>query len=243
MKQTRMMMTMPITVEIVGNSQEIAEIIEKVYAYFGYIDSKFSVYKRDSEISKINRNELNPEEYSDDMKLILKLADKTRIETGGYFNIITPRGDYNPSGIVKGWAIYQASKMIADAGFNEYFVDAGGDIEARGKYWKVGIRDPKKTDQIAKIIYLKNRGIATSGAYLRGDHIYDPITKRAACEVASMTVIAENVYEADRYVTAAFAMGKKGVYFIEQLEGFEGYMIDHDGIATMTSGFNYYENL
>lgn len=45
------------------------------------------------------------------------------------------------------------------------------------------------------------------------------------------------MYEADRYATAAFAMGRAGIHFIEDMPGFEGYLIDSDGIATMTSGF------
>ena len=35
-------------------------------------------------------------------------------------------------------------------------------------------------------------------------------------------------------------MGRDGIVFIEQLEGFEGYMIDAQGIATLTSGFERY---
>jgi hypothetical protein len=35
-------------------------------------------------------------------------------------------------------------------------------------------------------------------------------------------------------------MGKKGIYFIEQLPGFEGYMIDASAQATYTSGFERY---
>ena len=55
-----------------------------------------------------------------------------------------------------------------------------------------------------------------------------------------MTVIGPNVYEADRFATPAFAMGKKGIDFVENLPGLEGYMVDKDGIATMTSGFEKY---
>ena len=34
-----------------------------------------------------------------------------------------------------------------------------------------------------------------------------------------------------------FAMQREGINFIEKLKGLEGYMIDKNGIATMTSGF------
>jgi thiamine biosynthesis lipoprotein len=50
-------------------------------------------------------------------------------------------------------------------------------------------------------------------------------------------VIGPNVYDADRFATAAFAMGRNGIEFIEKLAGFEGYLIDQERQATYTSGF------
>jgi thiamine biosynthesis lipoprotein len=89
-------------------------------------------------------------------------------------------------------------------------------------------------------------GIATSGTYERGDHIYNPqgrqIPKlvRNDSEVVSVTVIAKNIYDADRFATAAFAMGRNGIYFLEAKKGLEAYMIDKQGIATSTNGFSKY---
>jgi len=61
-----------------------------------------------------------------------------------------------------------------------------------------------------------------------------------ATEIESLTVIGPNIYEADCYATAGFAMGKDGINFIEKLPNFEGYMVDHNGIATLTTNFNKY---
>ncbi len=58
--------------------------------------------------------------------------------------------------------------------------------------------------------------------------------------VVSLTVVGPNIYEADRFATAAFAMGEAGIMFIEKLPGFEGYMVNDNGIATFTSGFEKY---
>jgi thiamine biosynthesis lipoprotein ApbE len=35
-------------------------------------------------------------------------------------------------------------------------------------------------------------------------------------------------------------MGRRGIEFIESIESLEGYMIDKDGMAVMTSGFEKY---
>jgi thiamine biosynthesis lipoprotein len=59
-------------------------------------------------------------------------------------------------------------------------------------------------------------------------------------DVVSLTVIGPNIYEADRFATAAFAMGEEGIRFIGRLAGFEGYMIDRRGQATFTNGFTRY---
>ena len=84
----------------------------------------------------------------------------------------------------------------------------------------------------------KGCGIATSGTYVRGQHIYDPRRPgRPIEDIVSLTVIGPDVLEADRFSTAAFAMGRSGIHFIEELAGFEGYVVDSGGIAIQTSGF------
>lgn len=237
-------MGMPITVEIVGRS-DAAELIDKVFDYFVHVDEKFSPFKETSEVSKINRAELVPSEYSNEMREVLNLAEETWRATDGYFEVIH-QGKFNPSGLVKGWAVYNAANILRRAGVDNFFIDAGGDIEYAGKNanlesWKIGIRNPFAIDKITKVISSAGGGIATSGTYLRGEHIYNPKNGEAVNEIVSLTVIGPNIYDADRFATAAFAMGKKAIYFIESLVGFEGYMIDATGIGTMTSGFENYE--
>jgi thiamine biosynthesis lipoprotein ApbE len=43
--------------------------------------------------------------------------------------------------------------------------------------------------------------------------------------------------------TAIFAMGKYGINFLENKNSLEGYLIDKNGIATMTSGFEQYTKI
>ncbi len=243
MKQLQLLMGMPITVEIVDPDVTEADI-ENVFAYFRAVDATFSTYKEHSEISKINRGELCEEEYSADMKTILALSEQSRQETGGYFDI-RHNGIIDPSGIVKGWAILQAAYLLKDAGFTNFYIDAGGDIQVSGKKgsnpWRIGIRNPFNRKEIVKTLAVTDKGIATSGTAVRGQHIYNPHNPGVPLQdIVSLTIIGPNVYEADRFATAAFAMGRKGISFIEQLAGFEGYMIDASARATFTSGFERY---
>lgn len=243
MKQTRLLMGMPITIEVV-DSAITQDDLDKVFAYFVSVDETFSTYKATSEISKINRGELLVAQYSEDMQIILALSEQTKKDTRGYFDI-QHDGMIDPSGIVKGWAIQNAAKMLKAWGFCHFYIDAGGDIQVSGnkdgKLWRIGIRNPFNRTEHVKVLALTNRGIATSGTAIRGQHIYDPYNwDTMLLDVVSITVIGPNIYEADRFATAAFAMGKKGIQFIEKLVGFEGYMIDAHARATFTSGFERY---
>ncbi len=248
MKQTRLLMGMPVTVEIVDGGANDA-IFDEVYAYFTHIDETFSPYKATSELTAINRDKTPRESWSEEMAMVFLLAEETKQATGGYFDITKPDGNYDPSGLVKGWAIWNAAKLIEKRGFRNFYVDAGGDIQAQGRNaegekWSVGIRNPWNADETVKTVYVTNEGVATSGTYIRGEHIYNPKAGGAAAnEIISLTVVGPNIYEADRFATGAFAMGRDAIRFISSLQGFEGYMIDKDRVATMTEGFARYTEL
>ncbi len=244
MKLTEAIMGTAISIEILDSPTE--EIFNRVFDYFKYVDEKFSTYKETSEISKINRAELKLEDASQDMQLIFKLSELTKKQSKNYFDIHKPDGSIDPSGLVKGWSIHEASKILDSADHKDYCIEAGGDVQVRKPYdssepWKIGIRNPFNLSEIVKVVHVKNEGVATSGTYERGQHIYNPFNPEQKLEdVASITVIGPNIYEADRFATSAFAMGLDGINFIEGLQGFEGYMIDSKGIATFTSGFDKY---
>jgi FAD:protein FMN transferase len=245
MREIQDIMGMPVTIEVTDASVSQASM-GTAFEYFRYVDTTFSTYKKDSEISRINRGELQPARYSEDMRSIFELAEETKRITNGYFDVRRPDGSIDPSGIVKGWAINNVAELLQSLGHQSVYVEAGGDIQTSGKNaqgdeWSIGIRDPFDRDQIIKVVYPRGNGIATSGTAIRGDHIYDPHRGHPVeTSIASLTVIGPNVYEADRFATAAFAMGERGINFIENLGGFEGYAIDTNGIATMTSGFGTY---
>ncbi len=244
--ETRLMWDMPITVAIVDPAPDQgAALIDRVFAYFAYVDDKFSTFKPMSEISLINQGALSIEEASADMQAVFARAEEIREETNGYFNI-TRGGKIDPLGLVKGWALSNAADRLRQAGCENFYVEAGGDFQtvglnAEGAPWRVGIRSPFNTAEIVKVLEIRDRGVATSGTYIRGQHIDNPVSGGGSDpEILSITVIGPDVYEADCYATAALAMGREGIGFIEALEGFEGYLIDSSKTATFTSGFERY---
>ncbi len=242
MKITEGIMGMSVAVEVLEPTVKSTDI-DEVLDYFHEIDETFSTYKKTSEISKINKKLLKKEDASPEVKKVLKLCEETKQKTKGYFDI-TIEGIIDPSGLVKGYAIFEGSRMLMKKGYRNFYVEIGGDIDIRGlkngQKWKVGVRNPLRTFENAKVLYLTDCGIATSGTYERGMHIYNPIKKKLANELSSVTVIAPNVYEADRFATAVYAMGEKGLEFLENSDGLEGYLITKDGRELISSGFSLY---
>lgn len=238
-------MGMPIAVEIVDPGVRKNDF-DSVYSYFTKVDEKFSPYRKDSEVTRVNKGSLRKDEYSVDLKSIFLLSEKTKKETHGFFDI-KKNGVLDPSGIVKGWAIFNAAALLKKRGFGNFYIDVGGDIEvsgknAKGKNWQIGIRNPFDRYQNIKTLSLADRGVATSGTSIRGQHIYNPHNPdQILDEIVSITVVGPDVYEADRFATAAFAMGSSGISFIESRPNLEGYMISKTQVATMTSGFEKYQ--
>ena len=236
-------MGMPITVEIIGKYDKDAFV--RVFKYFKEVDARFSPYKPSSELNKINQG-LAKSLWSDQMHEVMTLCEQTKKISAGFFDIKRSDGYLDPSGLVKGWSIDNAAKLLAASGYKNFFIEAGGDIQTLGfsehkQPWLVGIRNPFLIDQIIKRIVLSGQAIATSGTYIRGEHIYDPLNNYLAPEkLASLSVIGPNIFEADRFATAAYAMGERGINFIASLPGFEAYQIDQAGQATFTKGFSRY---
>lgn len=241
MRETRIIMGMPITVEIVDCPPN--GLCEEVFAYFAGIDRRFSLFRPDSEIAAINQSRLGWNVVSTEMQEILAIAEQIKRTTRGYFDICRPDGIIDPSGVVKSWAVRNAAQLIEAGGASNYLVNAGGDIQCRGVAgdggdWKIGICNPFNDQQIVKTVCPRGHGIATSGTYVRGQHIYNPHRPgQPIADIVSLTVIGADVLQADLYATAAFAMGKEGIYFIEELPQLEGYLIDSAGIAAQTSRF------
>ena len=243
MRETRTIMGMAVTIAIPGalaNTQDIETVFEQLVA----VDNRFSPYKSESELSRFNRGEIK--EPSVQMREIFALAEKAKADTYGYFDIVRPDHVLDPCGIVKGWAIRNAAESLAQMGYENFFVEAGGDIQTsgqneEGREWRVGIRNPFKADEIVKVVYAEKTGVATSGTYFQGSHIYNPhAPDQTPKEIVSLTVIGPDVLQADCYATAAFAMGRNGIFFIERLPGFEAYEINMRGIARMTTGLGRY---
>jgi FAD:protein FMN transferase len=69
--------------------------------------------------------------------------------------------------------------------------------------------------------------------------VLDPHTRRPAIELASVTVVGASLAAADAYATAALAMGRSAVSWLERLAGHEAYVVDGEGDSWWTPGFPF----
>ena len=236
-------MGLPIVVDV-RDDGEADEALAELFDWLRWVDATFSTYKDDSEISRINRGELRREEAHPHLRHVLERCEELRDETDGYFDMRTPDGFIDPSGLVKGWAVDRAAAILDDAGLHNYAVNAGGDMRVRGRAvpelaWRVGIQHPLDAQQVATVIEsAAELAIATSGAYARGEHVWDPHTGRPPTGILSVTIVGRELATADAYATAAFAMGAElAPHWTARLEGYEAMTILADETVFKTGGF------
>ena len=105
----------------------------RAFDWFREVDAVFSTYKDDSEISRLNRDELALRECREDVRWVIARCRELAEETDGYFDAeaVVP-GTIDPSGLVKGWSVDRAAALLDAAGAANYAVNAGGDIRLRG---------------------------------------------------------------------------------------------------------------
>jgi len=220
-----------------------AGTIESMWDVLRQADAVFSTYKEDSEISRLNRGELALEDARPEVREVLARCEELRVITGGYFDAAkVSSAGVDPSGIVKGWAVDRAGEVLDAAGARNYSLNAGGDIRLRGAAlpeprWRVGIQHPVELGGIAAVVEANDLAIATSGAYLRGEHVLDPHTGRPPSGVLSVTITGPELATADAYATAAFAMGEAGPEWTASLGLYEGMTILAGGRVLLTHGF------
>jgi thiamine biosynthesis lipoprotein len=148
------------------------------------------------------------------------------------------------SAVAKGYAVDRAAAALSDAGYEDFFLEVGGEIFAKGGNgerddWVVGIEapseDPLAPRRVFTSLYVTGVGVATSGDYrnlreLNGElqsHLFDPRTgEPVSRELGSVTVIAPNCATADAYATAAMVMGlERGMEWLESVSAVEAVFI------------------
>jgi thiamine biosynthesis lipoprotein len=217
------------------------ETMSAVMRWLDHTDRVFSTYRRDSDISRLDRGECRLADCDPDVELVLELCAQASTTTDGYFSA-TAGGHLDPSGLVKGWAIERSSDLLRAAGSRHHVVNGGGDIQAvgptaDGSPWRVGISDPHDGDHLLSVVDVVGRAVATSGTAERGQHVLNPRTGQPADHFASVSVIGARLTDADVLATAAIARGSTALEWLECMPGAAALLVTTDGHVDRTSNW------
>ncbi len=234
-------MGLPVSVLARGQdacAPETAVAVAALYAELQDVDAMFSPYRSESEVSRVAGGELALDDADPLVQEVAARCVAARELTGGRFDAKRPDGRWDPSGLVKGWAVERAARHLRALCTVDWCLNAGGDvvvIAPSGEPFRVGVQDPHDAARVATIVPQSEGAVATSGTAARGNHLYDPRTGSQAVASASLTVVGPSLERADVLATAAFVAGADALAFVTAHAGYEALRIGTDGVQSCTA--------
>jgi FAD:protein FMN transferase len=220
-------MGMPISIHLRGASAlgpAAERAVAEAFAILREMDRIFSTYRDDSDLMRLRREEVEVSAVSPLVTEALAIGERAERDTLGAFTTLLPTGAgdlaFDPSGLVKGWAVDRAAGCLLDLAATSACINAGGDLllvpsgdlprQGHGSIaWRVGIENPHNRSEVASTVSLTEGAVATSGTAARGAHLYDPRTGGMVGRTGSVTVVGPTLLWADIWATALF-VGDEG---------------------------------
>lgn len=220
-----------LTLPAASGEDELVAATAVVERLFAGLDETFSLYRADSEASRLARAEVKLPDASEDMRRLYADAVGWRLLTEGAFTPERPDGVLDLAGIVKGYAIQEAGTSLLALGLRDWCLNAGGDVLVSGspgagspgsgsdEPWRAGIVDPEDRRTLIAGYPLGGKAgtklaLATSGSAERGDHIWAAGAAagaagggHAAPAFRQVSVAAADIVTADVLATAIVAGG------------------------------------
>lgn len=195
---------------------ELAAATGVVERVFLELDRNYSLYREDSEASRLARGEMSLRDASPGMRGRYEEALEWRLRTNGAFTPERPDGVLDLSGLIKAYAIQDAGTSLLALGRRDWCLNAGGDVLVSGSPipggtvpWDTGIVDPLDRGALLAGYPLGGRrrhaALATSGSAERGDHIWRRPEEGPA--FVQVSVAAADITTADVLATAIVAGG------------------------------------
>lgn len=222
--------------------EPVERLLTSCFAELRRADETFSLWRTDTPLSRLTSGQAALAEMPADVLEVLRLCAQWAADTQGWFSARTPDGSVDPSGLVKSWAVRRVARRLLAAGLRHWCINAAGDVlvhgQARpGEPWAVGIQHPFHAGLLLDTVTLTVGAVATSGTAARGRHVWDPVRGGPARGVASASVLARDLVEADVLATAAVARGPEAAGWLDRMSGVEALLVGDDGAVVSTSGW------
>ncbi|MYR46008.1 FAD:protein FMN transferase, partial [Streptomyces sp. SID5910] len=98
-----------------GDPALVRRALDEAVAGLHRVDEVFSTYREDSQVSRLACGELSLAQCAPEVAEVLELAARAERVSEGWFSP-SYRGRLDPTGIVKGWAVERAARLVAGAG-------------------------------------------------------------------------------------------------------------------------------
>ena len=223
----------------VRTSRDATAASDAAIALLREVDERYSTYRSDSDVRRFDRGALRLAD-APELAEVLERCAGLRASTDGAFDE-RATGRLDPSAWVKGWAVDRIGALLTDHGFDDWMINAGGDVLVAAPIdapsWRIGVQHPADPDALATVLHARRLAVATSGAYLRGAHVVDPRTGAGAAGALSTTVCGPSLGVADALSTAAFVLGADGPAMVVRHPGYECWTALPDGRVVATAGF------
>lgn len=212
---------------------DLAEAVEAVFADY---ESRYSLYRPESELARVASGELRLPDASAELIGTYERAVMWRDRTDGAFTPHRPDGVLDLNGIVKAEAIERAGALLDAAGCPDWTINVGGDILTRSSE-RIGIVDPHHRDALLCSVEMRGgrRALATSGSAERGDHIWLG-GSLAPAHFAQVTVLADDIVTADVLATAIVAGGPSAMDDLTDRWDIDVLAVDRAGALVATPG-------
>jgi thiamine biosynthesis lipoprotein len=241
-------MGLPMSIHVRGPqalAPGVAAAVEAAFTQLRADEAMFSTWQPDSAVSRIKDGRDRLIDAHPRIRHVAALCELAGHRTGGAFAAWLPGPDgrqrFDPTGLVKGWAVEQAfTALLADLrklGPHDALVCAGGDVAVACSRtdtpsWVVAVEDPRDRSRTLRSLEVRTGAVATSGTAARGKHIVDPFTGIAADGLLSATVIGPKLTWADVYATAAFVKGAAALPWLATLADHAGILVGTDGAVS-----------
>jgi len=177
---------------------------------------------------------------------VLQSVDYKKIrinDTGDSVFFDAPFTRVDVGGIAKGFVVKWLGALIKRRGVDSFLISAGGDIMASGRKpdgacWRVGVRHPRRPDELIAAIPIDSGAAFTSGDYERArlsngnryHHIFNPSTGYPCGQNQSLTIRTPDPVMADILSTGLFCREAEDIIsFINARPDLECLIVDSAG--------------
>ncbi|MFN8077704.1 MAG: FAD:protein FMN transferase [Kineosporiaceae bacterium] len=206
-----------------------ADAVAAACAVLHRLEAAWDPYAEGSVVSRLRAGQqVDPDLDDPDGTLgidvvLRRCAAAQRLTKGTYDAWRGPDG-FDPSAVVRGWAVERAVARLEQAGFHDLVLGGGGDVTVRGSSpdgdgWVIDLRDPRDGGQVGRVRLSGRAAVASCG----GD---------AASDTAGVSVVGPELGWCDVIASSLLAEGSVATPWLASVPTYRALGIGVDGTLT-----------